>query len=140
MGSPATVDYSALIEDGAADEAWRARILRGERVPPPFLEGGRVGQHPDFSLSAVREYLVLEKEGRLLPPQGLGRGRLSSGTSHDIGLGTAANISPRNADRQEEVEQFFVDMRPSNALDAANPDWIDKLIGGDMADGLGFWA
>ena len=43
MGAPAWVDYSALIEDGAADEAWRARILRGERVPPPFLEGGRVG-------------------------------------------------------------------------------------------------
>ena len=99
-----------------------------------------MGQNTAFSLSAVREYLVLEKEGQPPEPQGLGCGRLSPATSHDVGRDTAAILSPRDADRQEEVEQFFVDMRPSNALDAPNPDWIDKLVGGDMADGLGFRA
>jgi hypothetical protein len=137
VGLPAAADYSALIEDGAADAAWRARILCGERVPPPFLEGGRVGQHPDFSLSAVREYLVLEKEGRLPEPKGLGGCRSAMAAS---GQQAEASSSARHADLQEKVEQFFVDMRPGNAQDTPTPGWIDKLIDGDMADGLGFWA
>jgi hypothetical protein len=51
-----------------------------------------------------------------------------------------ASSSARHADLQEKVEQFFVDMRPGNAQDTPTPGWIDKLIDGDMADGLGFWA
>ena len=65
--------------------------------------------------------MVLGKEGRLPELKGLSRGELSSVVSSTDGLDRAVNPRPRETDRQEEVEQFFVDMRLSNAADAPNP-------------------
>ena len=63
-------DYKAMVEDGQSSKEWRAKLAQGALVPQPFLTEGRVGANPDFSLSAVREFLVLKTQGVVLARPG----------------------------------------------------------------------
>lgn len=65
-----THDYKAMVEDGQSSKEWRAKLAQGALVPQPFLTEGRVGANPDFSLSAVREFLVLKTQGVVLARPG----------------------------------------------------------------------
>ena len=102
--------------------------MRG--FPPPFLENGRVGLNPAFSLSAVREFLALQQEGKL---QSAGGTRFSEPCSAPV-----APAAHRQAHTQKDVEGFFDAMRPANAQGTATPLWVDKLLDGGMAAGCEF--
>lgn len=131
------LDYSSLVGDGKASTEWRKKILEGVRVPPPFLEGGAVGENPAFSLSAVREFLGLVEEGRVEAegawrPEEMAIGGEPRARADSPLLCPAEQVA-------KKVKVFFEDMRPEAAGDTPAPEWVDKLVDGGAEAGVEFW-
>ena len=118
--------FEHLVGDGRASPAWRKKILAGQRVPSPFLTGGKVGKNAEFSLSAVREYLQLKAEGRL--PRGGVRGP----TPGESGVFAAEAVV--------SAAGFIAGMTPGDADSAQMPEWVAKLLDGDLDQGSKFWG
>ena len=116
-------DYAHMIEDGQASSAWRDRLGEGEEPPPPFLTGGRVGENPRFSLSAMREGIKLQQQGRL---------RIDS------------SVAPEQRDTSPApctvpaICSFIDEMRPADAADE-DPEWVARLLDGELMEAAGFW-
>ena len=118
--------FEHLVGDGRASSVWRRRILAGQRVPSPFLTGGKVGKNADFSLSAVREYLQLKAEGRLPGGEALGP---APGESVAV-----------PADPVVSAVEFIAGMTPADAEGAQMPEWVARLLDGDLDQGSTFWG
>ena len=129
-----THDYQAMVEDGQGSKVWRLALQHGARVPQPFLTGGLTGVNPLFSLSAVREFLVLQKKGGAwlagsAPPQ-----------SAVEGFSSSTGWTPRLTDVLQAEAVAFVDaLCPEGADREDPPHWVSQLLDGDLLVAKGFW-
>ena len=128
-----THDYKAMVEDGQGSAEWRAKLARGALVPQPFLTGGRVGTNPDFSLSAVREFLVLKSQGVALARP------VSPPDDSAAGAPTAGWLPRSNAVLEEEVVDFVDSLCPEGADRDNPPNWVGALLDGELLEAKGFW-
>jgi len=128
-----THDYQAMVEDGQGSPEWRASLQQGNLVPQPFLTGGFVGANPLFSLSAVREFLALRKLGGWLA---------APTTSSETSGGNVSRVGwvPRTtAALQKEVVMFVDALCPEGADRDDPPDWVGRLLDGDLLEAKCFW-
>ena len=128
-----THDYKAMVEDGQGSAEWRAKLAQGALVPQPFLTGGRVGANPGFSLSAVREFLVLKNQGVALAHP------VSPPDDSAAGAPTAGWLPRSNAVLEEEVVDFVDSLCPEGADRDDPPNWVCALLDGDLLEAKGFW-
>lgn len=85
-----------------------------------------MGKNADFSLSAVREYLQLKAEGRLPGGEALGP---APGESVAV-----------PADPVVSAVEFIAGMTPADAEGAQMPEWVARLLDGDLDQGSTFWG
>lgn len=130
---PQQLDYTAMVEDGQGSKEWRDKLALGALVPSPFLTGGCVGVNPDFSLSAVREFLVLKGQGVELA---------SPDSQPEVGATGASQGCWRPRPRsvlEAEVIDFVDALCPEDADRENPPAWVDALLEGDLLEAKEFW-
>ena len=87
-----TGKWQHLVVDGEACAIWEKKCAQGAVPPSPFFTDGRVGQNEVFSLSAVREWLRLEKQ----------QAKQNRGGGGDNGVGRGDRRTPGTG-RQSEL-------------------------------------
>jgi hypothetical protein len=149
------LDYSHMIESGAASLEWEGLIAGGEVPPSPFRSQGEVGRNGSFDLSAIRHWLWSKRHRDTSTGGSSGAkdtykdadgGRRSCDVLRALlkgrmkgGLGGAESMAAGEAAPVTTARSFVEGMRPKGETGWSTPKWIQQLLDGQLQCALNFW-